>query len=586
MKHPNDYWPAKITNKGDITPGIVELELMVPKDFQVKLGQFIMMPCWDKLSTVRRPFSVVSQKENYIKIWVKPVGPNTYLYSQAARDQVGCDEEITIEGPKGTPIKIGSEEKYILVAGGIGLAPLMPLATELCKIGKQVKVVVGSKEEFFYQAFSLPGEVQVTTVIEEGKNGLLATEELLTLLKKDGGKSRVVACGPKGMLKKVAELSEQYSNKCEVIVEEFMACGSGSCKGCTIFGKDVTSKQICSDGPTFDAEWIDWPKFMRQSTHEIIKPTKVKPTMNIISSRENSDNYLCLEYPTMNCSGTLGIEDLEKGNIDLSRLGALVTKGVTVEPRVGNKMPRICEVDLGIINSIGLQNVGIKKFIDEELPRWLKLHKPVIVNICGSTFKEYEQLAKALGKTDIAGIEINISCPNIKDGGLAFGTDTFSAAYITDLVCRAAPYKFVIVKLTPNVTDIVSIAKAVKEAGADAISAINTIQAMDIDINTRRSRIGAITGGLSGPAVFPVALRAIYQLRQAKLGIPIIGMGGIKDAKSAGKFFMAGADAIAIGTASFGRPTIFTEVFNGLEKIIKQHGFNSIQGLTGSFIPD
>ena len=290
-----------------------------------------------------------------------------------------------------------------------------------------------------------------------------------------------------------------------------------------------------------------------------------------------------LDYPAMNASGCLGLKALMDGSFDYSKLGALVTKGVTVLPRVGNKMPRICETDSGMLNSIGLENSGSDVFIRDELPVWLSWGKPVFVNISGFSVDEFAELAQILDDTAIAGYEVNISCPNLGSDKVIFGTDPELARKVTQAV-RRVTNKIVIVKLTPNVTDIVSIARAAVEGGADAISLINTVQGMSIDPMTRRPKIAMVTAGLSGPAIRPIAVRMVHQLVQADLGVPIIGMGGIVDAESAAEFFMTGANVIASGTGSFSDRQIFTHINDGLEEIIKQYGFTSIKNLVGSVV--
>jgi dihydroorotate dehydrogenase (NAD+) catalytic subunit len=227
----------------------------------------------------------------------------------------------------------------------------------------------------------------------------------------------------------------------------------------------------------------------------------------------------------------------------------------------------------------------LKEFFQNELSRWANLGKPVFVNICGLSIEDYIMLTLAADYSKAVGVEVNISCPNLKHGGIVFGTVAQSAYEVTKAV-RAATGKLVIVKLTPNVTDIVSIARAAVEGGADVISLINTVQAMAINPYTRRPKIGMIMGGLSGPAVRPIAVRMVHQLYQAKLGVPIIGMGGVENGESAAEFFMVGANMVAVGTGGFRDREVFTKINNGLEKIIRHHGFTSITQLMGSMITD
>lgn len=566
-------------------PGIPKsfiLGLEMDDCFQAKPGQFITLEPLAGGTVMPRPFSVVGQHGKEIAVMIKISGPNTRLYSKL---KIGST--IMVSGPKGTPISISRKEKYILVGGGIGTAGLIFLAEELRRAGKEVLILLGARTREDLHGSWVLRRFNPRTIVErsETERTGLVTDLLSPFLDRDQGRSVVVACGPKPMLAKVAQMAALHDNPCQVILEEIMACGTGSCKGCAVFGRDGMVKHACSDGPAFEAGWVDWknllppkPLYRKANPNRPITLELNKP------GRRPQTNPLQLDYAIMNSSGCLGIEALESGAVDPKYLGALVTKGVTVEPRTGNKGSRICETALGMINSIGLENLGLVRFRAEELPRWLGFSKPVIVNISGYAIADYIRLTEELADTAIAGLEVNISCPNIKGGGMAFGTDPELVERITANVVAMAKNKFVIVKLSPNVTDIVAIAKAAIAGGADAISLVNTFLAMDIDIVSRRPKIGMVLGGLSGPAIAPIALRMIYELRAANLGVPIIGLGGIDSPETATKFFLAGADAIAIGTATFSRPRLAEEICQGLEKAIRVNGFNSVSELTGSLV--
>jgi dihydroorotate dehydrogenase (NAD+) catalytic subunit len=276
-----------------------------------------------------------------------------------------------------------------------------------------------------------------------------------------------------------------------------------------------------------------------------------------------------LKNPVLVASGTFGYGEEAANFVDLDKLGAIVTKTITLNPRGGNPPPRICETAAGMLNSIGLQNKGVKDFIDNALPFLARFKTPVIANIAGESLEEYAELAKILNKVaTVKGLELNISCPNVKKGGLQFGTDPQT---VTDLVKKVRPETTLplIVKLSPNVTDITVIAKAAEAAGADALSLINTIMGMAIDSETRKPKIAAVTGGLSGPAIKPVALRMVWQVAKA-VKIPIIGLGGIMTGEDAIEFFLAGASAVQVGTANFVDPQapirITAEINNYLNK--------------------
>ena len=289
-------------------------------------------------------------------------------------------------------------------------------------------------------------------------------------------------------------------------------------------------------------------------------------------------NLLGIEMnaPVLTASGTFGFGEEFADFVDLSLLGGVMVKGTTLKPRRGNEGVRITETagGAGMLNCIGLENPGVDIFLSETLPRIEKYGMNVIVNISGSTVEEYGILAQKLDVPGVAALELNVSCPNVKEGGIVFGTDPAAATAVVK-EAKAHTSKPVIIKLSPNVTDIVQMAKAVEAAGADAISLINTLLGMEIDIERRRPVLGNITGGLSGPCVKPVALRMVYQVSRA-VNVPIIGMGGISCWQDAVQFFLAGADAIAVGTANFADPAVTMKICEGLDKYLESHGLKNI----------
>ena len=288
-----------------------------------------------------------------------------------------------------------------------------------------------------------------------------------------------------------------------------------------------------------------------------------------------------LENPVIPASGTFGYgkEFSELYNLDV--LGSISFKGTTLQPREGNPLPRIAEAPSGMINSVGLQNPGIDAVIREELPQLRKLfHKPVIANISGFSVEEYVESCAKLDQVEQVGwLEVNISCPNVHGGGMSFGTDPKQAAAVTGAV-RAVTRKPVIMKLTPNVTDIAEIARACEGAGADGLSLINTVTAMRIDLRTRRPVLANITGGLSGPAVFPIALRAVWQVYNA-VSIPLIGLGGISSAEDVIEMMLAGATAVEIGAANLRDPLICPKIIAALPEAMDRYGIRTLRELTG-----
>lgn len=288
-----------------------------------------------------------------------------------------------------------------------------------------------------------------------------------------------------------------------------------------------------------------------------------------------------LKNPVIVASGTYGYASEYGDVINVNNLGAIVVKGISIEPSKGNPEPRIAETPCGMLNSIGLENVGIKAFIEKKLPYLQSLETPVITNIYGKTTGEYSELAGIIDGIDcIAGIEVNISCPNVSKGGVAFGTVP-ELTYEVISAVRNKTSKTLIAKLSPNVTDITVIAKAAEAAGADALSLINTITGMAIDIKTRKPMLANITGGLSGPAIKPVAVRMVWQTAKS-VSIPVIGLGGITCADDAIEFIIAGASAVQIGTGNFPDPRTPFKIIEGIKKYMKKYKINSIHELRGT----
>lgn len=288
-----------------------------------------------------------------------------------------------------------------------------------------------------------------------------------------------------------------------------------------------------------------------------------------------------LKNPVMTASGTFGYGTEYADFMDINRLGAIIVKGTTLNPRQGNPYPRMAETPSGMLNAVGLQNKGVDYFVDHIYPVVSKFQTNVIVNVSGSSIENYAQCASIINTLDdIPAIELNISCPNVKQGGMAFGVKPESAAQVVSAV-RKAYDKTLIVKLSPNVTDITEIARAVEGAGADSVSLINTMLGMAIDAERRKPILSTVTGGMSGPAVKPVALRMVWQVAKA-VKIPVIGLGGICSATDAIEFLLAGASAIQIGSANFIDPAVSEKVVDGIEDYLTRHGFNSVQEVIGA----
>ena len=290
---------------------------------------------------------------------------------------------------------------------------------------------------------------------------------------------------------------------------------------------------------------------------------------------------LVLRNPVMTASGTFGYGREYAPYVDLRRLGAVIVKGLSLKPRAGNPPPRIMETPSGMLNAVGLQNIGVDAFVEEKLPFLRTLGTPVIVNIFGESVEEYGKLAGILDTVEgIHGLEVNISCPNVRCGGIAFGADPSAAAEVTERV-RCATGLPVLVKLTPNVADIAAGARRVEAAGAHSVSLINTLRGMSVDVENRVPHLAMVTGGLSGPAIKPVALRMVWEVRQA-VSIPVIGVGGIQTGRDALEFLIAGASAVEVGTANFINPRATLDVLEGIVSWMERKGIGRIGDIIGS----
>lgn len=288
-----------------------------------------------------------------------------------------------------------------------------------------------------------------------------------------------------------------------------------------------------------------------------------------------------MKNPVMTASGTFGYGEEYAPYVDINRLGAVIVKGLSLNPRIGNPQPRIMETSCGMLNAIGLQNPGVKAFIRDKLPFLRQFDVAVVVNIFGETIDEYKYIADILNHAEgVHALEINISCPNVKKGGMSFGADPDAAFEVTQTVKSVTRFP-IIVKLTPNVTDIGGIAESVQAGGANAISLINTITGMSVDIEKRRPHLGNITGGLSGPAIKPVALRMVWQVLK-RVSIPVVGIGGIMNVSDALEFLIIGARAVQIGTANFVNPCATMDIIEGIEEYMSRHQIKDINELIGT----
>jgi len=290
--------------------------------------------------------------------------------------------------------------------------------------------------------------------------------------------------------------------------------------------------------------------------------------------------HLTLKNPVMTASGTFGYGEEYSEFVDLNLLGAVVVKGISLVPMAGNPSPRICETPCGMLNSIGLQNIGLKRFLKEKLPYLRKFDTKVIVNILGNTIGEYVKLSKALDDAGVDAVELNVSCPNVKKGGIAFGTDKKALAKLVSKVKESVKNSVLVTKLSPSVSDIPGFSRVAEESGSDAISLINTIPGMAVDIETWEPKLANITGGLSGPAIRPIAVRMVWEASRS-VKIPVIGIGGIIKAEDAIEFMLAGASAVQVGTGNFLNPFATVEIINGLWTYLEKKGINHVKDIIG-----
>ncbi len=571
-----------------------------------KPGQFVMLKSDEGglNPLLSRPFSIFNKfSGDEFEVLYRVFGAATEILSGVKE---GSFLEVT--GPLGNGFNLNADNKddagtkkgnvRILIAGGIGIAPLYSMpeyinnnnsddaGSESEEKDKIILYYGARKAEELYFRHSIHSRFdEVYFATDDGSFGFKGN--IIDLLYENMGgyaDADFYTCGPKPMLNAlISKFSASgLSGRLQASLEESFGCGIGVCLGCVIKTKTKTDfeyKRVCKDGPVFYADEI----LISEKKPEALEKSGIKSVgKNIEPDLSVKLGNLFLDYPIMPASGTFGYGEEFFEIIDYNYFGALVTKGISLKPSKGNEMPRICETSCGMINSIGLQNVGFEKFRDEKMPFLRNFKKPVIVNFFGSNIDEYAELAEKLANVEgIGALEANISCPNIKEGGRSFGSDP-EVVYelVSSVKERIGGGLPLIVKLTPMVSDISLIAEVCEKAGADIISLINTIPAARIDIKTKKFKLSRGYGGLSGAAVKPVAIKLVSDAYNA-VRIPIIGMGGISSWEDAAEFFLAGATAVAVGTYSFVEPNIIENIANGLKGYLTQNGFDNIYKIIG-----
>ncbi len=560
----------EITGIYRLTESVYEMTLRGDCEAFSRPGQFVEISIPGLY--LRRPISVCNIEGNKLTLVFKVVGKGT---ETMAKMTPGTELDL-ITGLGNGFDTTKTSKCALLVGGGVGVPPLYLLALKLIAEGKDVKVALGfnTAEEIFYaEKFrEIGATVEVATV--NGSAGVKGFVTDAIHLPNMQGWDFWYACGPLPMLKALGR--ELDCNIGEVSMEERMGCGFGACMGCTI-ETPWGAKRVCKDGPVFSAILMN--EFNGNQT-----PAPTLPRDRKIDGEPSVKTELCgieLNNPIIPASGTFGFGQEFSLIYDINVLGGISIKGTTLHPRHGNPVPRIAETPDGMINSVGLQNPGAEEVYTHEVKELRKIYNGcIIANVSGFSIEEYTEackMADACDEVDI--IEVNISCPNVHNGGMAFGTSPEQAAAVTKAV-KAIVKKPVFIKLSPNVTDIVSIAKACEEAGADGITLINTLLGMRININTGSPVIANRIGGFSGPAVFPVAVRMVYQVAQA-VKIPVMGCGGVSNAEEVMEMMMAGASAVQIGSVNLVDPMAGDRIVKELPNVMKKLKINNIKDIIG-----
>ena len=578
---------GKVTSIKEVKPGIYHLVLktnLVHQDFSVpQSGQFYMLRSSTSKVLLSRPISVFSSTTEGDFVFVEFL---ILLKGQGTKElcNLSIGDSVDITGPLGNTFPKPQEDfvstenpKIAIVGGGIGVAPVAGFSKNLIP---QSYDFYACFKSYSYGLENVKAK-NLTITTDDGSEGIkgmlptVLTAEIL-LQKKY---SVVYACGPEPMLKYVQKICAEAGILCYLSMEQRMACGVGACLGCTITTTEG-NKRCCKDGPVFEGSKLIFAEKPFSPRKE--KQDK-KPDLSVTIAGVKFEN------PVIAASGTFGFGTEFNEVIDVNLLGGISSKGLTLDPKPGNTGIRLQETPSGLINSIGLENPGIRTFIEKKLPVMMNLKPVAIANLSGSSIETYVEGAKLLDKTEIPMIELNISCPNVKAGGMAFGLDPEAAFEVTNAV-RKATSKPLIVKLSPNAPDLKSIAFAVIKAGADAISLVNTFQAMAIDVEKEQFIFDNIKAGLAGPAIKPIALRMVFDICSAiktlpeEEQVPVIGLGGISTWQDAVEFILAGADAIQVGTSIFANPNCLKEIIEGLYSWMERKGYSSISEFKGKML--
>lgn len=562
--------------QGAVPEGSVwSLSLKAEKTALPAAGQFFMLRSHSSQKLLARPISVFS-------VQILPDNNSAKIEFLILKKGKGTRElcalksgdRVELLGPCGNTFPRPIEGSNIcIVGGGVGIAPVAGFASTL-----------PDKSYDFYASFKSGSyglqNIKAKTLFittDDGSQGISGM--ISAALNASDLKARkytaVYACGPAPMLRYIQGICRDANVQCYLSLEEKMACGMGVCLGCTVQTVEGY-KRCCKDGPVFAGQKIIFDDPL---------PPQKRNAVGVIDLSVNVGG-LRLKNPVIASSGTFGFGTEYESVFDISSLGGISSKGLTLEPRQGNSGRRLWETPSGLMNSIGLQNPGIPHFIKEELPQMKKLGTAVIANLSGSSIQSYCEGARLLENSDVDAIELNISCPNVSTGGAALGMSCQTASDATKKI-REIVTKPLIVKLTPQASDVVGVALACREAGADAISLCNSFQGVAIDIEKGEPVFDKVKAGFGGPAVRPIALRYVWEVVEAmnKLPegqrIPVIGIGGIATWRDAVEFIMAGAAAVQVGTATFANPLAMKEIIEGIEAFMRRKGYSSVKDFRG-----
>lgn len=582
----------------DIGKGIFFLSLRLSKDIKDVgdiAGRFFMLRKASGAVLLGRPISVYHAEKEKIHFLIADKGIGTKeLHNLKAGDEVELlgplgngFSTFLDEGDEGEK-KDKKERRICLVSGGIGVAPVAAFAHLLEEKGIHFDFYASFKSAPYGFDYIKTKPIIATEDGSAGARGMLPVILPADFIKKYDA---VFTCGPNPMIDYLKGVVKDSKVKCYASLERRMACGVGVCLGCNVLTKDGV-KRCCADGPVFDVSTLideNKEKAPVKKTPPVIMKKDAQQNdvdLSVHIRCKKSGEVVTFKNPIVASSGTFGFATEYKDIIDIERLGGVSSKGLTLEAREGNGGVRLWETPSGLLNSIGLQNPGIPYFIDNLLSKMLALKTVTIVNLSGSTAEDYIEGAKLLNKTDAKVIELNISCPNVKTGGAAFGMKCDTAKSIVSEI-RNVTDKLLVVKLTPQAKDLTGVALAAIEAGADAISLCNSFSGMAIDIEKGRPVFDRVTAGFGGPAVRPIALRLVYETAKAIAAlpkdarVPIFSIGGVASYRDAIEFIMAGAAIVEVGTATFGSPHSMESCIEGLESFMKRKGYNSLDEIRG-----